>query len=890
MADPNPLFDDLGLDRNPAAEAASDNPLMSDLGIQKNKAEPTTEADPDASPPDSDEWNKMGLLQKNVAVAKAAPRWLAEGAGQLMDTGTDLVENAFSNDVASPKDRDQESHPFFEKIAHVIADRLGLPKTPDSRAGRIIGAGVKALPSAIVGGPEGAAESLLPTAASGAASQTAAEAGGGPIAQVAAGLLPFAAHGGAASIRGAVRGGPAGGEAMRQSLEDADAAGLKLSVGHASGNPIIKGAEALSSRLPGGGPLAETRNMNAQVEHSVSEIQKTINPNYDENPHTPREAGAEIEEGAKKSIERGKVETGAAAKEMNEAVGGEDTPMSAPRSRAAVESITKPTGIPEVDDAITKSKTKAAANVIKSVSDTPKIATSYSTDGQGYHSIKSPNGETHITEQASGNLKVTRDDTHPDFQGKGEGTARLATAAHIATSKGVALESDVSVSPHEAKAFEGLAKKGWQVDKNPKAEIYPSGNTVSDSPKSPVYTVSAPSTRVTPSIPAAEPNGPGTEFSYDPKTGESTPGQIQSPQDSGSPMKLEASLNPETPWTFKSFRALRTNVGKALKTATGTEQIQLATLYGHMSEDLKDFVKSKGPDAEHKYELFNSVAKTNGDQREALEKAIENEGGPGEIFRKAMSGNQDDAGKISRVMGAMDEGGKNTFRSVVLHRMGRVAGAQTGPFSADTFLKNWDKMSQEAKNTIFGSSKSTSQLRTSLDALTKSLTDMKAGGMLKSGLGTELQRAGTSLGHGVGLLATVTALAEFGKPVAHLIGGHPLMAAGSATATGAALLANPVLSRALTNPKIVTWLAQATKAPKGMAPVLMAQLGRMGDKDSDAKDLSDLIQGTGQSAQAEPPPKPQETGVRTTTYPKINRSAGMQPLPGGGYGIPPESF
>lgn len=663
--------------------------------------------------------------------------------------------------------------------------------------------------------------------------------------------LDIAASAPAAVARGVVRGGEAGAAAMRSTVEDANAAGLKVSVGQASGNPLIKGVEALASKLPGGKPLAEVRNMNAQVEHSVSEIQKTIDPNYDTNPHTPRDAGEEIEEGVNKSIQKGKTQTKSALDDMNEAVGGEDAPMAAPRTQAAVKEVTQPTGIPEVDNAVTGAKTKATAKVVTSVSERPKTPTSYSTDGEGAHSVTSPNGETHAVETADGNLKVIRSDTSPIAQGKGEGTDRLETLAHAATGQGKSLISDISVSPAEAAAYEKLSKRGWAIEKNPNSEVNPdTGNTISDSPKNPVYTVKAPRTTNTPGTMGPQtPRGTEGKFegewTYNPETHKSEPTVSQPPKNTDIPDKNAANLNPETPWTFKSLRAMRTSVGKALRTATGPQQAQLSSLYGNMSEDLRDFARSKGPDAEQKYEFFNSIAKTNGDQRKILEKAIKNEGGPGEIFRKTMSGSQDDTGKITRVMGAMDEDGKNTFRSVVLHRMGRVTGAQTGPFSADVFLKNWDKMSQEAKNTLF-SSKDTVLLRTSLDALTKSLTNMKAEGMLKSGLGTEVQRAGTGISHGVGIIGTLLALKEFGSPIAHLAEGNHLMAGATAASMGAALLANPVMSRVLVNPRLVSWLAQSTKMPKSGLPAMMLQLNQMGKKDKDAQDLETLINQPGE--------------------------------------------
>jgi hypothetical protein len=656
----------------------------------------------------------------------------------------------------------------------------------------------------------------------------------------------------AALARGAVRGGAEGAEAMAATAKATEAAGLKTSVGAASGNPVIQTYENLASRLPGGTPLAETRNVNAQASASVSDIIKKINPKYDESPATPRDAGKEIEEGTQSTIARGKNQTNAAAKEMYDAVGGQDAPVSSPKLAAILPSVTGETGMPEIDKLITGAKTRTLVKTASEVIDQPKTPISYSTDGEGAHIVKSPNGETHAVEQANGDLKVWRSDTNKldaqgnPAEGKGENTARLATLAHIATGKGGNLTSDVSVTPGVVKSYEKLANKGWTVEKNPNAETTEGGRLVSDSPKNPVFTVKAPATEATPGAGTPKQTTEshfGGEWTYDPKTGRSEP--VTEPIQNGGPTdKITAKLNPETPWTFEGLKQFRTDIGKSIKrTKDPVQQRQLAQLYGASSDDLKDFVKTKGPDAEQKYEFFNSVAKTNGDQRTALEKAIKNEGGPGEIFTKAMRGSSEDAGRISRVMAAMDEDGKNTFRSVVLHRLGRVGGAQTAPFSADTFLKNWDKMSPEGKNVLFSSPRAfhAGELRTSLDNLTNALTSAKAKGQLRSGLGKELAQAGSHLGQGAGVLGIILALKEFGSPVAHAIEGHPFMAGGTAAAMGGALAINPVMSRVLTNPKLINWLAQSTKMPKSGLPAMIVQLKQMSQKDPDAKELSDLI-------------------------------------------------
>ena len=898
MANANPLFDDLGT--TPAtASAQPDNPLFSDLGTPKQPSGTTS------SPPDSDEWNKMGLIDKNIAVAKAAPRWLLEGTGKLADTATDVVGSAFSNDIGGKTERNEseENQPFFEKIAHVIADRMGLPKTPDSRAGRIIGAGVTAAPSAVIGGPESILPSLVPTMASGAASQTAAEAGAGPIGQTVAGLLPFAPSALAAGARGLVRGGEEGAASMQENLNNAENAGIKTSVGQSANgplSPVLRTAETVGSKIPGGGALADTRGagLNQQAEESVSNITKKLAPNYNLKPPTPTAAGEAIEDSAKKTVARLKNETGQVSDAMFEAGGGKEAPVSAPKLAAVLPQVTGETGMPEIDKLITGAKTKTLAKTAQEVETANKPSpASYSTDGEGAHVATSPNGETHAVEQANGDLKVTRSDTAAEAQGKGEGTDRLETLAHAATGQGKNLVSDISVSPAEAAAYEKLGKRGWQVTKNPNAEVNPeTGNIISDSPKNPVYSVRAPKTEGGPVGPTA-PKTPGfgdqrMDWTYNPKTGQSEPATGNTPSAPTGPSGITASLNAPTPWTLDGLKQFRTDIGKSIgRTRDPVQQRQLSQLYGAASDDLGAHMTAQGPAAEQAWGLFNHVATQNAATQKTLVRAIKDIGGPEATFKAAMSGTKDGATKISPVIRSLDPEGKDLFRATVLHRLGRAGGAADAPFDANTYLRNWKGMAPEAKDMLFGQGASAgppTQLRKSLDSISDTLDHLQSQGYIRSGMANAVSQ-GTHGLRNLGIMGVIALLGEHGASAAyHAAEGHPFLAAGAITGGMGVLAGNPIMSRVLTNPKTAAWLAQATKAPPGMVPVLINQLHQMGSKDPDAKDLAGLIEQAGSQAPTTPPPK--ETGVRETIYPKINRSAGMQPLPGGGYGIPPESF
>lgn len=837
MADSS-LLADLGEDESavaPPKKAATSN-LLEDVG-----GGGTDWSNSDESVPSTDKGSKpvgeeVATIGSNVA--RHLPRDVIQALGSLA---------AFFGNNQTPDFNIGGSTPnAVPEAAHRVANSLegAVPALQVTNPGPIDQIADRTIESGLTGGPFGA-EAVLPFAMSGLGSESAKQMGAGPLTQFAAGLIPFAPEAAAAGIRGAVRGGESGRAAMEGSKAAADAAGLPSTVGSTSGSPVIRGLENVSSKLPGGQPLREARDINRNVEASVNNIIKSIHPEYEDIPATASEAGEEVARGAKETIVRNNTQVSLAEKEMNEAVGGKDAPMSASRTSQELQNIEHPTGIEEIDAAVQGAKTKATAGVIKKVEKEPPIPKSYTTDGEGTHVVKSDNGETHAIEQADGNLKVTRSDTAPEAQGRGEGTGRLETLAHAATAKGKAVVSDVSVSPQEAKVYEALGRRGWKVTKNPEATVSPdTGNIVSDSPKNPVYKVEAPKTSgqsLTTKTPTEQTHTGG--WTYDPKTGKSEP-VVQNKTPEVVSAGGTAELGEKTPWTFGGLRALRTQVGKQIRGmgyAPSPQKAQLQRLYGAMSEDLRSFAASHGPDAEQKFEFFNSTASENAARREELNKAIKENGGPGEIFTKAMRGNSEDAGNINRVMSAMDEKGKNTFRAVVLHRMGRAAGAQGAPFDANTFLRNYDKMSPEAKTALFGQGKS-AQLRGSLDALNTALTDMKNTGRLKSGLAQAIaQGGGHTVGRGLSILGGLYAIKELAEPAFRMAETHPVGAVVTGAGLGTVAAVNPVMSRVLTNPKVVSWLATATKAPKGMIPVLINNLQNMGRHDKDAKDLSDLI-------------------------------------------------
>lgn len=246
-----------------------------------------------------------------------------QGVGGLVGA---VGGDAFNNYIANPVARAvglQEARPYREE-AQALADRLGLPKAQTSRdrvlgdvgealAGTALtmgaGAGANALANV---GRQGAAPAVsrvgqfltaqpalqtISAAGGSAASSATKEAGGSErnqlLAGLAGGLGPSALGGGvAAGLRGLVRG--RSGAEMQNRLADFAALGTTPSVGQASGNSMVQGAENL---LAGGPTSAGVMNRfaSAQAEDIGEGLQQTANT-FNQNASAEK-AGRAIERG-----------------------------------------------------------------------------------------------------------------------------------------------------------------------------------------------------------------------------------------------------------------------------------------------------------------------------------------------------------------------------------------------------------------------------------------------------------------------------------------------------------------------------------------------------------------------------------------------------------------
>lgn len=189
-------------------------------------------------------------------------------------------------------------------------------------------------------------------------------------------------------------------------------------------------------------------------------------------------------------------------------------------------------------------------------------------------------------------------------------------------------------------------------------------------------------------------------------------GKLRSLPNTISAKRLEALRSGEMTW--EQARALRTDIGTALRSFDGAEtnvaKGQLDQIYKALSEDLDAAVKQAGPAAVEAWNRANTYTRVS---KERIDKAfgrilgdkVSPEQAYSAVIGMAQEGtSRSNIGSLSRLFKSLPEEEAATVAGTVIRRLGKAtAGAQDAAgdvFSAETFLTNWNKMSPEARGII----------------------------------------------------------------------------------------------------------------------------------------------------------------------------------------------
>lgn len=272
--------------------------------------------------------------------------------------------------------------------------------------------------------------------------------------------------------------------------------------------------------------------------------------------------------------------------------------------------------------------------------------------------------------------------------------------------------------------------------------------------------------------------------------------------------------------TFDALRQFRTDLGTKLEmpsTATGyvgKESQGVRQVYNAVRDSLKKTASGVSKDAEDALTLHDRYVRFNSnvnlpDLDDIVKKDAE------QAFKFAMNRSKDGGVKLARLRKNFTPQEWDVVAATTIKDMGRATpGAQNAAgdqFSTSTFLTNWNKLSPEAKGTLF-SGKRYRALRPELDRLVRISASAKDVNAMKNFSGTAQQHVYMQLLMGGG-----------GTAGGYAAGGPE----GAVIGAGAAFLLPHQAAKLITNPKFVKWLAQGVTVNPVNYNGLAGHLGRL---------------------------------------------------------------
>lgn len=293
---------------------------------------------------------------------------------------------------------------------------------------------------------------------------------------------------------------------------------------------------------------------------------------------------------------------------------------------------------------------------------------------------------------------------------------------------------------------------------------------------------------------------------------------------------------------YEAVKKLRTLVGQELTDATLASNVPRSkwkALYAALSNDLENAAKATGnPAAVKAMDRANAFTRAGHDRIESVLDKVVSRNIPEDIFKSATSVTDMEAGatKIASVMKSLQPEERKVVQSAFLRRMGQAKpGTKTQEgdvFSSNTFFTNWERMSPQAKSVMFATKDN--ELRASLDAIAQTSAKIREGSkVFANPSGTAPSEA--LIKTGIGLVNPFTTVPT-------------LLGMGAARIT----------AKQMTNPKFVSWLAQASKIPESQAALRMPMLlntlrANMADQPDDVQaDTDTYIDAVTASSQAQP--------------------------------------
>jgi len=262
---------------------------------------------------------------------------------------------------------------------------------------------------------------------------------------------------------------------------------------------------------------------------------------------------------------------------------------------------------------------------------------------------------------------------------------------------------------------------------------------------------------------------------------------------------------------FGALQELRSRIGTKLTSPDLVNDIprgELKQLYAALTRDLEIAAENAGPQAKAAYDRASNYYRAGIKRIDDVIEGLANKTEPEKVITAIEAATRRGGTTTRAVMRSLTKPERDLVAASILQRMGRASpGAQDAEgsvFSAETFLTNWNKMTKEGKDALFGGS-SYRGLRSDLDAVARTAARIRSSSnILKNPSGTS---------------AAVTAAAVAGGGAAGVsqMFIEPLSALAVLGTTGVIIGGANATSRLMTSPSFVKWLAEGTRVkPNGV--------------------------------------------------------------------------
>lgn len=286
--------------------------------------------------------------------------------------------------------------------------------------------------------------------------------------------------------------------------------------------------------------------------------------------------------------------------------------------------------------------------------------------------------------------------------------------------------------------------------------------------------------------------------------------------------KGEPLVTGETPATveglpYEAVKKLRTLVGKELAEPSLVSDVPRSkweALYGALSKDMEAMAAAQGPEAAAAFARANTHYKAGVQRIQEVLDPLKAKVDAEDVFKAFAPNNPDQVNKVRRVMRSLNPSERKVVSDAVVNRLGRASSGKQDEvgsvFSSETFLTNYDKISPGARAQLFPEG-----MRQDMDAIAKTASNIREGSkVFANPAGTAGKGAGYAVGGGlVASVATGTV-----TPAAIALGG---------------MLTTNIGARMLTSPKVVHWLAEASKAKPANMPAHLARLATIYNETKD---------------------------------------------------------